>query len=71
MLKALGFVSLDMFILIRQAIYTCNLLFYLHADERRENDCHWNHAYTFVTAPLVRTMIDVLYNVTFILQILG
>jgi hypothetical protein len=39
-----------------------------NADERRENDCFWNPAYTFVTAPLVRTMIDVLDNITFILE---
>jgi hypothetical protein len=67
-LNAPPFVSLDMFVLIRQAIHTCNLLFYVNADERRENDCFWNPAYTFVTAPLVRTMIDVLYNITFILE---
>jgi hypothetical protein len=41
MLKAPPFVSLDMFVLIRQAIDTCNLLFYVNADERRDNDCYW------------------------------
>jgi len=49
-------------------MYTCDLLFYLHADERRESDCYWNPAYTFVAAPLTRTVIDCLYNVTRILQ---
>ena len=49
-------------------MYTCNLLFYLHADERRETDCNWNSAYTFIVAPLVRSLIDCLYNITLILQ---
>jgi hypothetical protein len=57
-----------MFKMIRQAMYTCNLLFYIHADERRENDCNWNPAYTFVVAPLIRSLIDCLYNITLILH---
>lgn len=68
MLSAPPFVSLDMFVLIRHAIYTCKLLFYVNADERRQNDSDWNPAYTFVTAPLVRSLIDVLYNITLILE---
>jgi hypothetical protein len=55
-------------VLIRQAIYTSNLLFFLNADERRETDCYWRNAYTIVTLPLIRNMIDCLYNVTAILQ---
>jgi len=54
--------------MIRQAIATYNLLFYLNADERREQDCYWNNSYGVVTAPLVRSMIDCLYNVTMILE---
>jgi hypothetical protein len=68
LLDAPGFVSLDMFVMIRQAIYTTNLLFYINADERRETDCYWTPAYTFVTAPLVRSIIDSLYNITLILE---
>ena len=54
--------------LIRQAIWTCKLLFYINADDHRDNDSAWDPAYTFVTAPLVRSIIDCLYNVTRILQ---
>ena len=54
--------------MIRQAIATYNLLFYLNADERREQDCYWNNDYGVVTAPLVRSMIDWLYNITLILE---
>ena len=54
--------------MIRHAIATYNLLFYLNADERRENDCYWNNTYGVVTAPLVRTLIDCLYNITMILE---
>jgi hypothetical protein len=61
-------VAEDMFLMIRQAIATYNLLFYLNADERRAGDCHWNNTYSVVSAPLVRSMIDCLYNVTMILQ---
>ena len=68
LLAAPPYVGPTMFTMIRQAIYTCNLLFYINADERRETDCYWNPAYTFVTAPLIRSLIDCLYNVTLILQ---
>jgi hypothetical protein len=63
-----GFVALDMHILLRQAMYTYDLLFYLNADDRREGDCYWRPAYSIVTFPLVRNMIDCLYNITSILQ---
>jgi hypothetical protein len=49
-------------------MYTYDLLFYLNADERRENDPYWRNVYTIVALPLVRNMIDCLYNVTSILQ---
>lgn len=68
LLAAPPYVGPTMFTMIRQAMYTCNLLFYVNADERRENDCYWNPAYTFVTAPLIRSLIDCLYNVTLILE---
>jgi hypothetical protein len=58
----------DLFVLLRQAMATVNLLFYLHADERRKDDIHWRNEYTFAAAPVVRTMIDDLYNVTRILE---
>ena len=62
------YVAEDVFTMMRQALATYNLLFYLNADERREQDCYWNNKYGVVAAPLVRSMIDCLYNVTAILD---
>jgi len=61
-------VAADLHVLVRQTMHTYDLLFYLNADERRENDCYWRNAYTIVTLPLIRNMIDCLYNITAILQ---
>jgi hypothetical protein len=66
--KHLGFIGVDLHVLIRQAIWTYSFLFYLNADERRETDSNWRDAYTIVTLPLVRNMIDCLFNTTLILQ---
>jgi len=63
-----GILRVDLHILVRQAMWTYDLLFYLNADERRETDGYWRNGYTIVTMPLVRNMIDCLYNVTLILQ---
>jgi hypothetical protein len=63
-----GPLRVDLHILVRQAMWTYDLLFYLNADERRETDCYWRNGYTIVTMPLVRNMIDCLHNVTLILQ---
>ena len=68
LLAAPGFVSVDLHVLIRQAMYTYNTLFYLNADERRKTDPFWRTAYSVVTLPLIRNMIDCLYNITAILQ---
>src|SRR5271157_463149 len=68
LIAAPSFVAVDLHVLIRQAMYTYDLLFYLNADERREGDCYWRNTYTIVTLPLIRNMIDCLYNITAILQ---
>lgn len=68
LLSAPRFVAEDLHVLVRQAIYTYNLIFYLNADERRETDSHWRIAYSIVSLPLIRNLIDCLYNVTAILQ---
>jgi hypothetical protein len=68
LLSAPLYVGVDVHVLIRQAIYTYNLLCYLNADERRENDCYWRNAYTIATLPLIRNIIDCFYNVTAILE---
>lgn len=62
------FVAVDIHVLIRQAMRTYDLLFYLNADERRETDCYWRAEYTIIGLPLIRNMIDCLYNITAILQ---
>jgi hypothetical protein len=62
------FVTFDLHVLIRQAQHTYDLLFYLNADDRRETDSYWRPAYTVVVLPLIRNMIDCLYNITAILQ---
>lgn len=67
-LRCPKFVAEDMYLMIRHSLVTYNLLFYLNADERRDNDPFWNDKYGIVAASVVRSMIDCLYNVTAILQ---
>jgi len=67
-MRAPSFVAVDLHVMIRQTMYTYDLLFYLNADERRESDCYWKNEYGVVVLPLVRNMIDSLYNITTILQ---
>ena len=67
-LAAPPFVSVDLHVMIRQAMSTYDLLFYLNADERRETDCYWRNSYGVVILPLIRNMIDCLYNITAILE---
>ncbi len=68
LLPAPPFVAIDMYVLTRKAMRTYDLLFYLNADERREGDCYWRSVYSIAALPLIRTMIDCLYNITAILQ---
>jgi len=58
----------DIYFLLRQAQQTYNLFFFLNADERRKKDSDWRLAYSAVILPLVRTMIDCLYNITAIFK---
>jgi len=67
-LNAPGYVAADLFMMIRHSVATYNMLFYLNADKRREDDCFWNNKYGVVTAQVVRSMIDCLYNITAILE---
>ena len=67
-LRAPSFVAEDLHVLMRQAMYTYDLLFYLNAEERRASDCYWRNAYGVVVLPLIRNMIDCFYNITAILQ---
>ena len=54
--------------MVRQAQRTYDLLSYLNAEERRDHDCHWTPAFSVLSAPMVRSMIDSLYNITFVLE---
>jgi hypothetical protein len=62
------YIAVDLHVLTRQAMRTYDLLFYLNADDRRETDCYWKPVYTIITLPLIRNMIDCLYNITAILE---
>ncbi len=63
-----SYVATDLYVLMRQMLHTYALLFYLNADDRRQNDCYWRTSYSIVTLPLIRNMIDGLYNITVILE---
>jgi hypothetical protein len=63
-----AFAIADIYFLLRQAQQTYSTFFFMNADERREKDVDWRPAYSVVMLPLVRTMIDCLYNVTAILK---
>lgn len=63
-----AYVAVDLHVLIRQAMRTYDMLFYLNSDERRKTDCYWKPEYTVIALPLIRNMIDRLYNITAILQ---
>jgi hypothetical protein len=68
LLPAPSYVCVDMFVMLRQALYTYSLLFYLSADERRKNDPFHRNEYSMIASQTVRSMIDCLYNITFILE---
>src|SRR5712692_11385400 len=63
-----AFLVADLYFLLRQAQQTYNLFFFVNADKHRYEVPDWRPAYLAVMLPLVRTMIDCLYNVTTILQ---
>jgi hypothetical protein len=57
----------DIFVLMRQTMYTYDLFYFINADERRHRDPDYRIAYSAVILPLIRCMIDCLYNITVIL----
>lgn len=63
-----SFVIADIYYLLRQAHQTYNLFRFMNADERRQKDVDYRIAYSALILPLVRTMIDCLYNITSILE---
>ncbi|MBZ5502393.1 MAG: hypothetical protein LAN59_09145 [Acidobacteriia bacterium] len=63
-----AFVTADIYMLMRQAHRSYDLFLYLNSDERRSKDPDWRIAYSIVILPILRCMIDCLYNVTSILK---
>lgn len=59
--------SADIFISIRQAKNTYDFLCWIHSDDIKQH-YGWKDNYTFAAAPLVRNLIDNLFNITLMLQ---
>jgi hypothetical protein len=62
------FVCDDFYAMLRQSISIYDLFFFMNAEERRKKDPGWRIQYSAAILPLVRSMIDCLYNITAILQ---
>lgn len=67
LLDAPLYVAIDLGVLLRVSSQTLNLLWYLNADERT-NEAGFQSIYWIAALPLVRTLIDNLYNITLILR---
>ena len=52
----------DISMMLRYSLSIYHLLFYLNADERRNGDCYWRVSYGVTSLPLIRSLIDCLYN---------
>jgi hypothetical protein len=63
-----AFVYADLYMILRQSLETYRLFFYLNADERRLKETGWRIGYSAAILPLIRCMIDCLYNITAILE---
>jgi hypothetical protein len=62
-----SFVAVDIYVMVRQVLKIYELFFYLNADIRR-SDPAWHIGYPAAILPLVRCMIDCLYNITTLLE---
>jgi hypothetical protein len=62
------FVFADIYMMLRQALAIYDLFFFINADKRRKEDTDWKVAYSAAILPLIRCMIDCLYNITAILN---
>jgi hypothetical protein len=60
------FAAVDIFVMLRQSLSIYNLIFFVNADETRKSGS-WRVGYSVAILPLIRCMIDCLYNVTVIL----
>ncbi|MGB7281940.1 MAG: hypothetical protein WBE13_06740 [Candidatus Acidiferrum sp.] len=63
-----NFAAIDIYMMLRQALRTYDLFFFINADERRKNDPDWRVGYSAAILPLIRCLIDCLYNITSILN---
>ncbi len=63
-----NFVSVDIYVMLRQSLAIYDLFFFINADKRRKEDVDWKVAYSAAILPLIRCMIDCLYNITAILN---
>jgi hypothetical protein len=61
------YVATDIYVMLRQVLKTYELFFYINSDERR-SDPAWHMGYPAAMFPLVRNMIDCLYNITTLLE---
>jgi hypothetical protein len=61
-------IPVDAGIILRQLMYTYNLLLFINADDTRIDNYAYHHTFSFVALPLVRTMIDGFYNCTAMLD---
>jgi hypothetical protein len=61
-------VSTDTGVILRQLTETYNLIRFINADDVRDNSFGYKLSFSFVILPLVRTMIDGLYNCTALLD---
>lgn len=57
----------DIYYLLRYSHQIYNFFCFVNADERRQKDFNYRIPYSVVNLPLVRTMIDCLYNISAIL----
>lgn len=58
----------DIGVILRQLTWTYNLLCWINADDTRHGRTGYKEPYTFVSLPLVRTIIDGFYNCTALLD---
>lgn len=63
-----GFLPADVAVMLNQLRITFDLLIFINCDERRDEDPSYRHGYSFVALPLIRTLIDGFYNITFLLD---
>lgn len=61
-------VTTDVGVILSQLTWTYNLLRWINADDTRHGACGYQAPYTFVSLPLVRTIIDGFYNCTSLLD---